>query len=180
MNAGKTEYLGVEVEARWQLTENFSLDGGFGYVDRKVKEFPGADITGTVQNIASVITSGNSPSTTANAAATFRTPLGDSDTTLTARFGWTYVSEVVFFPNPLAAPFQQQTRGEERHLFNATLRLDELRFSDNGPAFGLTLWGKNIFDKEYVSRGIDFGQLGFGSVIYGDPATYGVTLELEF
>lgn len=180
VNAGETEYLGIELEARWELSENFSIDGAFGYIDSSTEQFPAADINGTIQNIATVITPGNSPSTTANAAATYQTFLGDAETRLTARVGWTYVSEQVMFVNPLTAPFQQSTRAESRSLVNAQVRIDGIRLGGNGPRFSVTLWGRNILDKEYVSRGIDFGQLGFGSVIYGDPATYGIDFGLEF
>ena len=42
------------------------------------------------------------------------------------------------------------------------------------------LWGKNIFDEEYVSRGIDYGQLGYGQIIFGDPATFGIDIGFAF
>jgi iron complex outermembrane receptor protein len=42
------------------------------------------------------------------------------------------------------------------------------------------LWGKNLTNKKYVTRAVDFGQLGFAGVIYGDPRTYGLTFDVEF
>lgn len=178
VNAGKTNYLGAEIEARWQVSDAFSVDGSFGYVDADTKEFPSADINGVVQNIASEFTPGNSPSTTANGGLTYRTAVGSGDTKLTARVGASHVSSIVFFGNPVTSPFQQETRGEARTLVDAQLRLDNLNLGST--EFALQFWGKNILDEEYVSRGIDFGQLGFGSVIYGDPATYGVSVEFKF
>ena len=44
----------------------------------------------------------------------------------------------------------------------------------------LTIWGKNLTNKHYVVRAVDFGQLGMGTVIYGDPRTFGATLDLTF
>ncbi|MEP6347158.1 MAG: TonB-dependent receptor, partial [Parasphingorhabdus sp.] len=178
VNAGKTKYLGAELEARWQITDAFSIDGSFGYVDSKTKEFPSADINGVIQNIASEFRPGNSPSTTANAGITYSAPIGSGDTRLTARVGASHVSSIVFFGNPLTSPFQQETKGGARTLVDAQLRLDDVNLG--GAEFSVQLWGKNILNKKYVSRGIDFGQLGFGSVIYGDPATYGLSLEFEF
>ena len=131
-----------------------------------------------IKNIGSIYTAGNSPSTTANAGITYSAPVGGGDTRLTARVGASHVSSVTFFGNPLTAPFQQSTKGGARTLVDAQLRLDDINLG--GAEFSLQLWGKNILDKEYVSRGIDFGQLGFGSVIYGEPATYGLSLEFEF
>ena len=178
VNAGKTKYLGGELEARWQITDAFSIDGSVGYIDQTIKEFPGADINGVVQNIGSAYIPGNSPSTTANAGITYSALVGGGDTRLTARVGASHVSSVTFFGNPLTAPFQQATKGGARTLVDAQLRLDDINLG--GAEFSLQLWGKNILDKEYVSRGIDFGQLGFGSIIYGEPATYGLSLEFEF
>ena len=42
------------------------------------------------------------------------------------------------------------------------------------------VWDKNLTNKKYVSRAVDFGQLGCGSAIYGEPRTYGITAEIEF
>ena len=178
VNAGETKYLGAEIEARWQVTDALSMDGSFGYVDADTKEFPSADINGVIQNIAEVFTPGNSPSTTANAGLTYRTAIGSGDSQLTARVGASHVSSVVFFGNPLTAVFQEETSGEARTLVDAQLRLDNLNFGD--AEFALQFWGKNILGEEYVTRGIDFGQLGFGSTIYGDPATYGASIEFKF
>ncbi len=178
VNAGETNYIGVELEARWQITDAFSIDGSFGYVNADTQEFPSVDVNGVTQNIASAFIPGNSPSTTANGGITYSAPIGNGDTRLTARVGASHVSSVIFFGNPLTSPFQQETRGGARTLVDAQLRLDDINLG--GAEFSLQLWGKNILDKAYVSRGIDFGQLGFGSVIYGDPATYGVSLEIEF
>jgi len=179
VNAGEIAYLGFEIEGTIELTDAIRFDGSFGYVNKDVNDFPGADVNGVVQNIASIITPGNSPDYTANAGLTYSDYIGSGDTRLTARAGWTYTSGSPFFPNPLSAPFQSETSAEARNLFNAQLRLDGVSLG-NGPEFSIQLWGKNIFDEEYVSRGIDYGQLGFGQVIFGDPATYGATVEFTF
>lgn len=179
VNAGQINYFGFELDGNIEITDTLRVDGAFGYVDQNVKDFPSADINGVVQNVASIITPGNSPSYTANAGITYSNYIGSGDTRLTGRFGWNYTSATPFFPNPLTAPFQQETSAEARHLFNAQLRLDGVSLG-NGPEFSIQFWGKNIFDEEFVSRGIDYGQLGFGQVIFGDPATYGATVEFTF
>jgi iron complex outermembrane recepter protein len=179
VNAGEIAYFGFELEGTIELSDTIRFDGAFGYVNKDVNDFPAADINGVVQNIASIVTPGNSPDYTANAGLTYSDYIGSGDTRLTARFGWNYTSSTPFFPNPLSAPFQQETAAEARHLFNAQLRLDGVSIG-SGPEFSVQFWGKNIFDEEYVARGIDYGQLGFGQVIFGDPATYGATVEFTF
>lgn len=44
----------------------------------------------------------------------------------------------------------------------------------------LTVWGKNLTNKHYVVRSVDFGQLGMSTVIFGDPRTFGATLDVAF
>ena len=178
-NAGKINYTGVELEGRLAITDNLSMDGSFGYVHKDVKNFPGADTAGVIRNIASVITPGNSPDYTANLAGNFVYPL-PNDAKLTARVGWSYVSSQTFFANPLTAPFNSQIKADARSLFDAQLRIDNIKLGSFTKGLGLTFWGKNIANSEYISRGIDFGALGFGSVIYGDPATYGATIDIAF
>jgi iron complex outermembrane recepter protein len=177
VNAGKINYMGFEVEGLAKLSDMFTLDGSLGYVHKDVKQFPGVSTTGTPVNIASVITPGISPDWTANLGASARFELG-GETTALARLGWSYTSKQVMFSNPLTAPFQESTSAGSRSLLDAQLKIDGIELG--GTKVALTLWGKNLTDKEYVSRGIDFGQLGFGSVIYGDPRTFGATLDIEF
>ena len=179
VNAGANDYTGIEIEAAVDITEALTFDGSFGYIDRNVKEFPAADINGDLQNIGEVIRPGISPSTTAAASLTYSDYIGNGDARMTARFAWTYVSEQYFFGNPLTAPFSEETKSDPRSLFNAQLRFDNLAFG-GGPEFSVQLWGKNIFDKEYLSRSVDFGQLGFAGLIFGDPATYGIDVEFRF
>jgi iron complex outermembrane receptor protein len=178
-NAGKINYTGVELEGRLAITDNLSMDGSFGYVHKDVKNFPGADTTGFIRNIASVITPGNSPDYTANLAGNFVYPL-PNDAKLTARVGWSYVSSYTHFANPLTAPFNSQIKADARSLFDAQLRIDNIKLGSFNKGLSLTFWGKNITNNEYISRGIDFGALGYGSVIYGDPATYGATIDIAF
>jgi iron complex outermembrane receptor protein len=179
INAGKTKFTGFEAEAIVDLTDNLRIDGAFGYVKVDVKQLPSADITGTLRNIASVVTPGLAPDTTAALGISYSTPIGSGDAKATARVGWTYTSEQALFPNPLTAPFQAETSSAERSLFNAQLRFTDLSIG-NGPKFSVQLWGKNITNEKYLSRSVDFGQLGFGTAIFGDPATYGVDVEFTF
>lgn len=178
-NAGKIDYLGGEIEGRLAITDALSADGSFGYVHKNVKNFPGADINGVIRNIAEVVTPGISPDFTANLAGNFTRPLGN-DARLTARVGWTYVSEQVFFANPLTAPFNDATKADARSLFDAQVKIDNIKFGNMTKGFAVTFWGRDITNTQYIARGIDFGQLGSGTVIYGDPATYGVTLDVAF
>ncbi len=176
VNAGKTTYTGFEVEAQAKLNDYFSIDGNFGYIDIKIKDFPGADKTGVVRNIAPLIAGqGYAPKYTASIAGNVTVPVGDESKVI-GRLGYNYTSAFQMFPNTLTAPFSTATKGDARGLLDGQLRFEGLL----GQKASLTLWGKNLTNKSYVTRSVDFGQLGFATVIYGDPRTYGLTLDMEF
>ena len=178
VNAGKTIYSGFEAEAKLAITDALTADGSVGYVHKDVKQFPAADVTGTVRNIGNVFKPGFSPDYTANAGLTYSAEVGSGGMRLTARGGWTYVSKQFLFGNPLTAPFKESTSAAPRSLFDAQLKLD--RIALGGSELSVMVWGKNLTDKKYVSRSVDFGQLGYAGTIYGEPRTYGITAEIEF
>ncbi len=178
VNAGKIDYTGFEIETQLAVTDSLTLDGSIGYIHRNIKEFPGTDVNGVTRNIADVIVPTYAPDWTANGAVTYSSLVGSGDVRLTARAGFTYAGRVAQFNNPLTAPFQDATSSDERFLVDAQVRLDDIPLGNR--RLSLMVWGKNLTDRAYVSRGIDFGQLGMGSTIYGDPRTYGLTAEIEF
>ena len=178
VNAGKTTYTGFELEGQLKISDNFSIDGNFGYLDVKIKEFPGADITGVTRNISGLLNGpAYAPKYTGAIAGNVTVPLS-GDARLTARLGYNYTAGYQMFPNSLTAPFSQTTEGDARGLVDGQLRIDGIKLG--GSSLGLTIWGKNLTDKEYVTRAVDFGQLGFAGVIYGDPRTFGLSLDVEF
>jgi iron complex outermembrane recepter protein len=176
-NAGKTNYYGMELEGRFALSDNFLLDGAFGYVKTDPKDFPQATTTGANANAASVFKTGYSPKYTANVGATYTQDIGASK--LTARVGYNYTSSFYMFGNPITSPFSEQTKGDARGLLDAQLRVDNL-LGSAAEGLSLTLWGKNLTNKDYVIRSVDFGALGYATTIYGDPRTYGLTLDMKF
>ncbi len=176
INAGRTIYNGVELEAMFKINDMLSIDGNFGYTDINIKEFPGADITGTTRNIAGLIKPGAyAPKYNYNIAANLTIPVSDM-TKVIGRVGYNYTSEFQMFPNTLTAPFSNATKGDARGLLDAQLKIQGLGME----GVSLTIWGKNLTDKHYVVRSVDFGQLGMGTVIYGDPRTFGATLDVAF
>ncbi|MCB1704590.1 MAG: TonB-dependent receptor [Halioglobus sp.] len=74
---------------------------------------------------------------------------------------------------------------DKRTLLGATLSLSEIRPGGDYGALKVLLWGKNLTDEEYFVGNIRqtaFDDLGFvdGVATFGDPRTYGITLEYEF
>ncbi|MBK8374803.1 MAG: TonB-dependent receptor [Sphingomonadales bacterium] len=180
VNAGKTTYTGFELEGQFKLTDYFSIDGNFGYLDVKIKNFPGADITGVTRNIAGLLRgSGYAPKYTGAISANVTVPL-TGDANLTGRLGYNYTSGYKMFANTLTAPFSRTTDGDARGLIDGQIQISGFKLGRSDSEIGLTLWGKNLTNKDYVTRSVDFGQLGFAGVIYGDPRTYGLSLDVKF
>ena len=74
---------------------------------------------------------------------------------------------------------------DKRTLLGATLSLSEIQLGSSYGALKVLLWGKNLTDEEYFIGNIRqaaFDDLGFvdGVATFGDPRTYGITLEYEY
>lgn len=75
-NAGKTEVKGIEIETSWQVNENLTLQGTYGFIDAEFKEFD--DLTNqTLTGELSVAGNEppNAPDHTLSLASTLRFPI---------------------------------------------------------------------------------------------------------
>lgn len=163
-NAAQSTIKGIEGELKIQPSDRFSLDASFGYLDATYDQYtidrPPTDFSGNRLNYA--------PKWTAHIGAEYTAPVGDNN--LIARVDWSYKSDT-FFDRANSALDTQ----EAYSLVNARLRFD-------AEEWYVDLFGRNIFDKEYVT-----GQLinppfacGCRTVNIGAPATYGVTFGAKF
>ena len=123
-------------------------------------------------------------------------PVG-SESKLIGRLGYNYTSGFEMFPNSLTAPFSKTGRGDARGLLDGQLRLDGLL----GQKASMTLWGKNLTNKRYITSGYQFlstaadgtilrngagnviptlGREGVATAFYGNPRQIFVTAGLKF
>ncbi len=181
LNAGKTQYMGVEAEGLVAFNDIFSVDASIGYIDIKTKQYPYRDVTGTLQNIGSVIPASYAPKWTANLGLNASFPMGDT-AKATARVGYNYTSSFIMYSNPLARAFDSSvTKGDARGLVDAQLRFDGLNFGGlDTDGTAITFWAKNLTNKKYTTRTVDFSSLGMANANWGDPRTFGVTLDTKF
>lgn len=176
-NAGEAEVKGFEIEAMYQATETFLARAAYGYLDTKYNEFIEFGM-----DVANDRAFPHAPKNTFSAGVDWRILENDWGT-FKLSGDLNHTSEYFTFPYSL-------TRTAPQHAFNSqapsrTLVDGRLAWS-NIPLAGqdveLAIWGKNIFDKEYLANFIDFGP-GFGGLTngyFGPPATYGITLGVEF
>lgn len=64
-------------------------------------------------------------------------------------------------------------------VLNARLSLTDIDLGNNAGNLEVSLWGKNLFDTEYVVVGFPAGAVA-ESVAYGTPRTYGLDLTYRF
>ena len=74
---------------------------------------------------------------------------------------------------------------DDRTLVGANLSLSEIELGVGYGQLRVQLWGRNLLDQEYYIGNIRQGQfddLGFSSGVatFGDPRTYGITLEYKY
>jgi iron complex outermembrane receptor protein len=72
-----------------------------------------------------------------------------------------------------------QDEGNDEHdLINVNMKFN-YALSNGNTAF-LKLWGKNITDEEYRIDGIGFRALSYDVFVFGEPASYGMSMGMNF
>lgn len=163
-NAAQSTITGVELEYKYQPTDDLKFDGSVGYLDATYDEYsidiPPTDFSGNRLNYA--------PEWTAHTGIEYTHTIGDAF--LTTRLDWSYRSDTYFDRGNTDLDKQ-----DAYSLFNARVRYD----ADD---YYIDLWAKNLADKDYV-----VGQLinppfscDCRTVNVGAPRTVGVTVGARF
>ena len=176
VNAGKQSTKGLEIDASLKPNKMMELTFAGTFLDPVYDSFlNGPAPAGSGLNFVDL--SGEKPAgiaeTSLNIGANFFYPVGDSaDGYL--RFDWQYESEVqsneaIFTTTGAQQPFRTVS------TFNAATGV---KF-DNG--FAVQIWGRNIFNDEYVST-VFPGVLQTGVIggYINAPRTYGINLRKNF
>jgi outer membrane receptor protein involved in Fe transport len=197
-NAAKVKIEGFETDFQWLATDKLLFDGNLAYVDARWDEYENAGclrpqfervactadpVTGNlVQDLSGDRLNYTSP-WSANVNATWSDQLGNGMNWY-ARGEVSYRDDVFFFPD-----LDPEVVGDEYTVFNASIGLSAV--SGN---WDVVLWGKNIFDEDYLtsaSRNRDATQPSLaaftGAIPFegfrltgGFEPTYGVTLKYRF
>ncbi len=158
-NTGKLISKGMEVELKALMTSGLELSYDFGYTDAGYESLLIAQDGGEVnlEDNKQIYT----PEVTSMLALQYRSNQGLNEKwEFTARAEWKYLGEQYF-------DLANNLRQEPYSLYNGNIGVS---YRD----IKLMLWGRNIFGKEYISYGYNFG-----AVHLGNPATVGVTLSFE-
>ena len=152
--------LGLETELRWVPTEEWDIYATLGLIDAQIDE-----ITYPVQ-MPFDRGAAHAPRYTFAAGAAYRHASG-----WFGRFDVSGLDEFYF-------DFSHNLKSRPYELAHARIGYEADRWS-------VTLWGRNLFDKEYAVRGFYFGNEppDFPNTLYtrlGDPRQFGATVDLRF
>ena len=158
---------GFDLSLTGQLTDELSVDAGFGYTDSKITKFPGASSAAVVGAKAPLV-----PEYTANLSAQYVKPVWDGVNAL-VRVDYNRIGPTVFvipLPN-LVFPFSAEPNPVSRHPVD----LVDLRAGLEGSDWSVTFWSKNLFDKKYNT---EYSTGGF--LFPAQPMRWGIDLTKRF
>lgn len=182
LNAGKRDYTGLELEFLAQPNENLTLNAAIGTVEISTKEWPYTTKNDSnedvVLNIADEIFPSNVPELTVNAGGIYRWDTSNGN--MISRINITHEGSRYFFPNKRVSTFTDKLQADARTLIDFQLRWENISVNGGRSNASVTLWINNLTDETYISRAIDYGPIGYGGVIYGNPRTFGVILGVTW
>ena len=175
-NLGNARSRGVELETLFAVTENFSVNLGASFSDPTYKD-------GTTSfRFRNPVNRCNGTTCPIDGAIGGKTLPRTPKTQLIAGAEWTskfsngmafYARGDVTYQSELQVEEMNLAQIEPRTLVNARVGLSKDKWSAD-------LWGKNIFDEEYVANSF-FIVSGVGyTASYGEKATYGLTVRYQF
>lgn len=176
-----TEIKGWELDVTALLTEGLTLSLGVGLLDTQMglDEIETLLQDGTVQITDVVSEIAYAPDRSFTASLDYTRDLGFSE--LDVHLGYAYQDEAVTSLNVF-----DNLNTDQRGLLDASIRFSGIEI---GPAtLNVSLWGKNLSDQEYILvntgslRALFPGNaLGFPVwTTWGDPRTFGLTVEASF
>ncbi len=177
-NAAEVTSEGLEVDFQWTPTDELLIDGSVAFVDTEYDRFTNApcslvvDRSPTCTQDLSGRSLDNAPDTIANLGLEYR-----SDFTFNPSLSMFFRGDVSYRSEAnLVATLAEDTVQPGYSLIDA-------RFGLEGPdgRWTLSLWGRNLSDKEYhVIAGRPSGHVDGLTQVQGLPRTYGITLDWRF
>jgi iron complex outermembrane recepter protein len=172
-NAAAAKINGAELEVAARPLSPLELSVFAAYTDPKYDSYIGFNAVGTIVNL----TGNRFPNVSrwqAGASATYR--LNDGLGPLDATVDSSFRSTVDYAPDNHTAESAFSTTQGSYGLLNARLSQDLSRWN-----MTVSVWGRNITNKQYFVGGNDFStSLGYAYTIPGAPATYGVDISKRF
>lgn len=187
---GTTKIRGIEADLTLNPVEGLTLNASYAYTYTKI---PPVLITATDTSGASTSVYQNfyivfTPRNAASGSIDYAVPVGGGDTKLKFHFDGNYSQATQAFD-------QFATKNDSSLIFNGRISLADIG-TGNGRNLTLSLWGRNLFNEQYVFRrdpsnslpSAPTSSVSTGSIanVLGDygnfnaPRTYGVEASFKF
>ena len=177
-NIDKVDIKGAEMDFRWRANSYFTLLGGFGLTDAKIKAY--AVRPYTAGNKAPYV-----PEYTGNVGAEFKVPVANSGLEVVARVDATFLGKTWFSPvqsNKLQNFFTGFGfgEGEFSKQYRKPYSTIDARLGLEGEQWSVTAWSHNLTNKKYLEEIIPAPEFG-GSFIHDSYGrAYGVNFAYRF
>jgi iron complex outermembrane receptor protein len=191
INAGEAEIPGLELEAILIPLDGLTISGNVGWIKPKFNEYPVLDPQPTGPpievDLADEAGFGYQPEVTTSLGVAYETePIGSMGLVLEARIDTHYTSSRIWSPldderttnDTVVTAFRDVLKDGSYWLTDVRFTLSEISINEKAK-IRASLYGKNIFDEDYMLSGIDFGGLGFAGAAYGEGATWGIDITLD-
>jgi iron complex outermembrane recepter protein len=171
-NGEGAEIYGVDIDISARLTDQLSITLGGEFIESSYKDFPNAALSIPLPGGGVIYDVGNAkgrqlaeaPNNYVTASVNYDVPASFGTFTLSANYS--YVGRWYGEPDHRLSQKAYEVVG------------GQVSFAPTDEAWVVRLWGRNLFDEEYV---ILTGSQGSGDfATYAPPRTYGVTFEKPF
>ncbi|MEI9994346.1 MAG: TonB-dependent receptor [Rhizomicrobium sp.] len=163
-NIQGVRFMGFDLDATAQITDELSANVGFGYTDSKITKFPGASSALVVGSKAPLVSD-----YTLNVGLQYEHPLWDG-VKAQIRFDDNLIGPTIFvIPVPAA--------GEAVPIARDPVNLVNLRIglAADDSNWQVTAWSKNLFDERYNT---EYSTGGF--LFKGEPISWGIDVTKRF
>lgn len=163
VNIPKSRIFGAELELVARPVKGLRLNAGLGVLDTKIER----------GQVSGVVLDGNrlpaAPAVSLNAG--FDWDLLDNDSgKVTFGLNGSYNSKQYF------DLFNTERLAQKNYI----LANSQISYRTADQRYGVSVWGRNIFNKFYYRGALDLSGFGFDSFQVGEPRTYGLTFDLKF
>jgi iron complex outermembrane receptor protein len=165
-NAGSSHNYGAELDGHWYATDNLKLYASLGWLQTAYGDYSYQDKYGGTVDLSGRELA-HSPQFNYSAGATYRTDSGwFANLTGSGKSDFYYSDS-------------NESKSEAYTVFNA-------RVGYETEIWSVYLWGRNLFDEKYGTRGFYFGNepdqdwADKQYIRYGDPRQLGMTFSLNF
>ncbi len=165
--AGSGRVKGVEADLTIAPVRGLTLTGSYAYNDVRLPAAPNPFVTG---NPLVTVYPLYAPKNSASGAIDYSVPVGT--TTLAAHVDANYADgQYTASTDP--------SKSDSSFIVNARLSLANIRLGENAAPVTLSVWSRNLLDRQYVFYRNFNASLGtYG--IYNEPRTYGLEASVRF